>query len=107
MQRLHCYAESAARILRVSPLSLRSVGLTIQMYKRFQRLVIDEFTYTNNVHLVATRSVKAEMRWILSGTPPLKDITELKMCVLSLVSSQLDLTWHCGCSSITSLLHDI
>ncbi|KAL8287458.1 hypothetical protein RQP46_003316 [Phenoliferia psychrophenolica] len=44
----------------------------------FNRLVIDEFTNQFATHLVATQSIKASFRWILSGTPPLRDVTELK-----------------------------
>ncbi|KAK4703476.1 hypothetical protein P7C70_g2742, partial [Phenoliferia sp. Uapishka_3] len=44
----------------------------------FARLVIDEFTYLEDVQLTAVRTFRAAIRWILSGTPPLKDFGELK-----------------------------
>ncbi|KAH8704773.1 putative SNF2 family helicase [Talaromyces proteolyticus] len=46
-------------------------GTVLHMY-RFQRLIVDEFTYLNpDLHaLLAT--LKARSRWILSGTPPIR-----------------------------------
>lgn len=46
-------------------------GTVFHMY-RFQRLVIDEFTYLNPDRHALLATLKARSRWILSGTPPIK-----------------------------------
>ncbi|EED23539.1 SNF2 family helicase, putative [Talaromyces stipitatus ATCC 10500] len=46
-------------------------GTVFHMY-RFQRLVIDEFTYLNQDRHALLVSLKARSRWIMSGTPPIK-----------------------------------
>ncbi|KAK4048042.1 hypothetical protein OIO90_005943 [Microbotryomycetes sp. JL221] len=45
---------------------------------RFERLVVDEFTYSDGPQLAAIHSIQAQSRWILSGTPPLKSFAEIK-----------------------------
>ncbi|GAA5877400.1 hypothetical protein JCM1840_006088 [Sporobolomyces johnsonii] len=42
------------------------------------RIVVDEFTYTDGSCLVGVHSIRARARWILSGTPPLRDFSEIK-----------------------------
>lgn len=44
----------------------------------FNRIVIDEFTYAEGPQLSAIHSIRASSRWILSGTPPLKNFSEIK-----------------------------
>jgi SNF2-related domain len=46
-------------------------GTVLHMY-RFQRLVIDEFTYLDQDRHALLASLKARSRWIMSGTPPIK-----------------------------------
>ncbi|GAA6010842.1 hypothetical protein JCM11491_004561 [Sporobolomyces phaffii] len=44
----------------------------------FARIVVDEFTYTTGAVLVGIHHIRARARWILSGTPPLSDFSEIK-----------------------------
>lgn len=44
----------------------------------FNRIVVDEFTYSDGAQIAAIHSVRARSRWILSGTPPLKNFSEVK-----------------------------
>lgn len=55
--------------------------LPLLSFFSFDRLVIDEFTYLMPDQLAGIRTITASSRWILSGTPPLKDFGELKTCV--------------------------
>lgn len=43
----------------------------------FNRLVIDEFTYANPERLAPFLSLEARSKWVLSGTPPLNDFTDV------------------------------
>lgn len=47
----------------------------------FNRIVVDEFTYSDGPQLAAIHSIRARSRWILSGTPPLKNFSEVKTSV--------------------------
>ncbi|KAJ3185877.1 hypothetical protein HK101_009798 [Irineochytrium annulatum] len=45
----------------------------------WNRVVVDEFTYLDNrIHAVAVMGLQSSFRWILSGTPPLKDFHDIK-----------------------------
>ncbi|GAA5937049.1 uncharacterized protein JCM15063_000140 [Sporobolomyces koalae] len=44
----------------------------------FARIVVDEFTYTSGSVLVGIHHIRARARWVLSGTPPLSDFSEIK-----------------------------
>lgn len=44
----------------------------------FNRVLIDEFTYTKGRLHESVRSIPAKKRWILSGTPPLNDFADVK-----------------------------
>ncbi|SCV72512.1 BQ2448_4049 [Microbotryum intermedium] len=44
----------------------------------FERIVIDEFTYTDGPQLSAVHAIRARSRWILSGTPPLETFAQVK-----------------------------
>ncbi|GAA5978213.1 hypothetical protein JCM5350_002229 [Sporobolomyces pararoseus] len=44
----------------------------------FARIVVDEFTYTTGSVLVGIHHIRARARWVLSGTPPLSDFSEIK-----------------------------
>ncbi|KAB8219958.1 hypothetical protein BDV33DRAFT_231235 [Aspergillus novoparasiticus] len=43
----------------------------------FNRLVIDEFTFTNPERLVPLLKLQARSKWVLSGTPPLNDFADV------------------------------
>lgn len=45
----------------------------------FNRLVIDEFTYVDKGRLDPFFALKARSKWILSGTPPGNDFTDINM----------------------------
>jgi hypothetical protein len=51
-------------------------NIVFQMF-RFQRVVIDEFTYLDFDKHVLLSSIKARSRWLLSGTPPIEDFGEV------------------------------
>lgn len=59
-------------ISKDSQTSLGNVEGTVFHMYRFQRLVIDEFTYLNPDRHALLATLKARSRWILSGTPPIK-----------------------------------
>ncbi|GAA5867419.1 hypothetical protein JCM3774_002898 [Rhodotorula dairenensis] len=42
------------------------------------RVVLDEFSYTEGASLVGIHTCRGRARWILSGTPPLRDFSEVK-----------------------------
>jgi hypothetical protein len=44
----------------------------------FNRLVVDEFTYYKGQIHAGITSQKSMSRWVLSGTPPLDDFTDVK-----------------------------
>ncbi|KAJ3379866.1 hypothetical protein HDU84_006341 [Entophlyctis sp. JEL0112] len=44
----------------------------------WNRVVVDEFTYLNGRIHSAILNLSAENRWILSGTPPVKDFNDIK-----------------------------
>ncbi|KAL3447380.1 hypothetical protein BJX65DRAFT_318225 [Aspergillus insuetus] len=44
---------------------------------RFNRLVVDEFTYANTDRLSQLLSLRAHSKWVLSGTPPLNDFADV------------------------------
>ena len=44
----------------------------LHMFK-FRRIVVDEFTYIQQTSLAALLRMEAEVRWLLSGTPPVHD----------------------------------
>ncbi|GAA5990551.1 hypothetical protein JCM10908_003126 [Rhodotorula pacifica] len=52
------------------------------------RVVLDEFSYTEGASLVGIHSCRGRARWILSGTPPLRDFSEVKS-VASLLNVHL------------------
>ena len=43
----------------------------------FDRIVIDEFTYSDPDRLVPLQALEARSKWILSGTPPLNDFADV------------------------------
>ncbi|OJJ67326.1 hypothetical protein ASPBRDRAFT_186565 [Aspergillus brasiliensis CBS 101740] len=43
----------------------------------FDRLVIDEFTYADPERLCPLLAIKAQAKWVLSGTPPLNDFADV------------------------------
>ncbi|KAK7207152.1 hypothetical protein BZA70DRAFT_270604 [Myxozyma melibiosi] len=45
---------------------------------RFNRVIIDEYTYLDGAVLEMIQHISAEKRWILSGTPPLSDFSSVK-----------------------------
>jgi hypothetical protein len=45
---------------------------------QFRRLVVDEFTYLKGQDFTTITKLRAKYRWILSGTPPLRDFTDVK-----------------------------
>ena len=49
----------------------------LDMFK-FNRLIVDEFTYLNGKVHRAITGLKADRRWVLSGTPPLEDFADVK-----------------------------
>ncbi|KAI5302822.1 hypothetical protein KEM56_000322, partial [Ascosphaera pollenicola] len=44
----------------------------------FNRIIIDEFTYSKDRNFTATLAIPARKKWILSGTPPLNDFADVK-----------------------------
>ncbi|KAF2835614.1 hypothetical protein M501DRAFT_941321 [Patellaria atrata CBS 101060] len=44
----------------------------------FNRLVVDEYTYLDRNHSDTIQSLKAEKRWVLSGTPELGDFADIR-----------------------------
>ncbi|KAI9812586.1 MAG: hypothetical protein M1827_004575 [Pycnora praestabilis] len=48
-----------------------------QMF-HFDRLVIDEYTYIGGIDYTCVTSLRANARWVLSGTPPLEDFADIK-----------------------------
>ncbi|KAL2800195.1 hypothetical protein BJX66DRAFT_350936 [Aspergillus keveii] len=44
---------------------------------KFNRLVVDEFTYANTDRLSQLLSLRAHSKWVLSGTPPLNDFADV------------------------------
>ncbi|KAK2750622.1 hypothetical protein FQN57_002693 [Myotisia sp. PD_48] len=44
----------------------------------FNRLIIDEFTYSKDRNYSAALAIPARRKWILSGTPPLNDFADVK-----------------------------
>ncbi|PGH06832.1 hypothetical protein AJ80_08105 [Polytolypa hystricis UAMH7299] len=49
----------------------------IHMFE-FNRLVIDEFTYSKDRNYSSALAISARKKWILSGTPPLNDFADVK-----------------------------
>jgi hypothetical protein len=64
--------RSAFGIPKTLQTSMEDVRNTVFHMYRFQRLVIDEFTYLNQDRHALLASLKARSRWIMSGTPPIK-----------------------------------
>ncbi|EEA28090.1 SNF2 family helicase, putative [Talaromyces marneffei ATCC 18224] len=64
--------RSAFGIPKTKQTSVEDVRNTVFHMYRFQRLVIDEFTYLNQDRHALLASLKARSRWIMSGTPPIK-----------------------------------
>lgn len=79
-------------------------SLTSATLTSFNRIVIDEFTYLDHAQLTAIRTFRASSRWILSGTPPLKDFGELKTRVHAFCQSTPPLTYCALAHSIAALL---
>lgn len=52
-------------------------NLVFQMF-RFNRLIIDEYTYVDAKAYAFMTSLQASSRWVLSGTPPLDDFADVK-----------------------------
>ncbi|KEQ72090.1 hypothetical protein M436DRAFT_10011, partial [Aureobasidium namibiae CBS 147.97] len=70
--------KNAIEISEVDDLSVRQDydnidELTLLEMFRFNRLVVDEFSYTEPRELVMYCNIKAHKRWALSATPKLKD----------------------------------
>ena len=53
-------------------------GPPLQMF-RYNRIVIDEYTYVKEQDMTIVQSLKANYRWVLSGTPRLGDFTDLQL----------------------------
>lgn len=51
---------------------------------RFQRMVVDEFTYLDHDRHTLLASIKARSKWLLSGTPPITEFTEIRNIALVL-----------------------
>ncbi|KAK2793657.1 hypothetical protein FQN51_001169 [Onygenales sp. PD_10] len=49
----------------------------IHMFE-FNRIVIDEFTYSKDRNYSSVLAIPARSKWILSGTPPLNDFADVK-----------------------------
>lgn len=64
--------RSAFGISKTQQTLKENVRNTVFHMYRFQRLVIDEFTYLNQDRHALLASLKARSRWIMSGTPPIK-----------------------------------
>ena len=45
----------------------------------FNRLVVDEYTYLKDKDFTFVTTMKANYRWVLSGTPPLDDVADVKI----------------------------
>ncbi len=45
---------------------------------RFNRIVVDEFTYLEGQTCASILCLKADKRWVLSGTPPLREFADVK-----------------------------
>jgi hypothetical protein len=56
---------------------MRDVSNAVLHMFRFQRVVIDEFTYLESSRHVLLTTIKAQSRWLLSGTPPLNEFSEV------------------------------
>ena len=54
----------------------RHLSLLLHMFS-FDRLVLDEFTYAIGQPLEAVSALKADKKWILSGTPPLGSLVDV------------------------------
>lgn len=52
------------------------------------RVVLDEFSYTEGACLVGIHACRGRARWILSGTPPMRDFSEIKSYVLFFLCSR-------------------
>ncbi|KAK5166378.1 hypothetical protein LTR04_000638 [Oleoguttula sp. CCFEE 6159] len=52
-------------------------GPLLQMF-RFNRVVIDEYTYLEGKDHTSITSIQGDKRWVLSGTPPLDNFGEVK-----------------------------
>ena len=50
---------------------------SMQMFA-FYRMVIDEYTYIDDKHYDLLKSLKADRRWVLSGTPRLEDFGDIR-----------------------------
>ncbi|KAI9841565.1 MAG: hypothetical protein M1837_000611 [Sclerophora amabilis] len=48
-----------------------------QMFK-FRRLVVDEYTYAKDKNHTSITHIDSDLRWVLSGTPPLGDFADVK-----------------------------
>lgn len=58
--------------------SLKDIqGPLLQMF-HFHRLVIDEYTYTEDNEMSLITSIQSSNRWVLSGTPRLGDFSDVK-----------------------------
>ncbi|KAL1982323.1 hypothetical protein VTN96DRAFT_1417 [Rasamsonia emersonii] len=53
-------------------------GTIFHMF-RFQRVIIDEFTYLETDKHALLSTIKARSRWLLSGTPPINGFSEVNM----------------------------
>lgn len=52
-------------------------GPPLAMFE-WARVVLDEFSYIDGSELVGIHTCRGRARWILSGTPPLRDFSEVK-----------------------------
>ena len=52
-------------------------GPVLEMFE-FHRIVIDEFTYLTSKDRVSINALCSLRKWILSGTPPLEDFSDIK-----------------------------
>jgi len=57
--------------------SVRGVCPLFQMF-RYNRVVVDEFTYLKGRDYTSITRMAADKRWVLSGTPPLRDFVDVK-----------------------------
>lgn len=46
---------------------------------RFHRIVLDEYTYLQGLHVHSISSFRARYRWVLSGTPNMADFADVKL----------------------------
>lgn len=58
------------------PERLEKIPLLLHMF-HFKRLIVDEFTYLDGKALLAILKLKADRKWILSGTPPIHDFDSI------------------------------